>query len=79
MRNVSFVCADVSFSLAIRFKIFCCLEMFILLSFWLFIVLRNFIFQIIIIDVLLMATYLITGFYVNSEVSSYNFLFIDAG
>ena len=47
--------------------------MFILLSFWFFIVLRNFIFQIIIIDVLLMATYLITGFYVNSEGSSYNF------
>ena len=52
---------------------FVCLEMFILLSFWFFIVLRNFIFQIIIIDVLLMATYLITGFYVNSEGSSYNF------
>ena len=41
--------------------------MLILLSFWFFIVLRNFIFQIIIIDVLLMATYLITGSYVNSE------------
>ena len=26
-----------------------------------------------------MATYLITGFYVNSEGSSYNLLFIDAG
>ena len=47
--------------------------MFILLSFWFFIVLRNFIFQIIIIDVLLMAAYLITGFYVVSEGSSYNF------
>ena len=52
--------------------------MFILLSFWFFIVLRNFIFQIVIIDVLLMATYLITGFYVNSEGSSYNFFFLDA-
>ena len=41
--------------------------MLILLSFWFFIVLRNFTFQIIIIDVLLMATYLITGSYVNSE------------
>ena len=54
------------------FNVFC-LEMFILLSFLFFIVLRNFIFQIIIIDVLLMATYLITDFYVNSEGSSYNF------
>ena len=26
-----------------------------------------------------MATYLITGFYVNSEGSNYNFLFLDAG
>ena len=33
----------------------------------------------IIIDALLMATYLITGFYVNSEECNYNFLFIDAG
>ena len=52
-------------------SIFYCLEMFIFL-------LHNFIFQIIIIDVLLMATYLITGFYVNSKGSSYNFFFIDA-
>ena len=51
--------------------------MFILLSFWFFIVLRNFIFQIIIIDVLLRATYLRTGFYAISEGSSHNFLFID--
>ena len=41
--------------------------MFILLSFWFFIVLRNFISQITIIDVILMAKYLITGFYINSE------------
>ena len=47
--------------------------MFILLSFWFFIVLRNFSFQIIVIDVLLMAAYLITGFCVTSEGSSYNF------
>ena len=53
--------------------------MFILLSFWFFIVLRNFIFQIIIVDVLLMVTYLIKGFYINSEGSSYNLFFIDAG
>ena len=42
-------------------------------------VLRNFIYQIILIDVLLMATYLIAAFYVNSAGSSYNFFFIDAG
>ena len=53
--------------------------MIILISFSFFIVLRNFIFQILKIDVLLMATYLITGFYVNSEGSSYNFFFLDAG
>ena len=52
--------------------------MFILVSIWFFMALCNFIFQIIIIDVLLMATYLITGFYVNSEGSSYNFFFLDA-
>ena len=98
MDNVSFVCADVNCSLAIRFKNgtikhfdseyeFCslsfttsfyhCLIFFII--FWFFMVLRNFIFQIILIDVLLMATNLITDFYVNSEGSSYNFFFIDAG
>ena len=80
MDNVSFVCAHVNCSLAIRFKngiikhfnseyefrlllndnFFYCLEMFIVLSFWFFIVLRNFIFQMVIIDVLLMATHLIS-------------------
>ena len=68
---------DNYFLLLLQF--FYCLEMFILLSFWIFIALRNFIFQIVIIDVLLMATYLVTGFYVNSEVCSYKFFFIDAG
>ena len=53
--------------------------MFILISFSFFIVLRSFIFQIVIIDVLLMATYLITGFYVNSEGSSYIVFILDAG
>ena len=53
--------------------------MFIFLSFWFFIVLRYFIFQILIIDVLLMATYLITGFCVKSEGSSYEFFFLDTG
>ena len=48
-----------------------------LLNFWFFIVICDFTYQII-IDVLLMALYLITGFYLNSEGSSYNFLFIDA-
>ena len=66
MDNVSFVCAGVNCSLAIRFKNgtikyfnseyeFRSLlndKMLILLSFWFFIVLRNFIFQIIIINVL---------------------------
>ena len=60
-------------------QFFYCLEMIILISFSFFTVLRNFIFQILKIDVLLMATYLITGFYVNSEGSSYNFFFLDAG
>ena len=95
MDNVSFVCADVNCSLAIRFKngtikhfdseyellystsFYHCLIFFII--FWFFMVLRNFIFQIILIDVLLMATNLITDFYVDSEGSSYNFFFIDAG
>ena len=106
MDNVSFVCADVNRSLAIRLKndiikhfnreyefclllsnsqvllllqFFYCLKMFILISFLFFIVLRGFIFQIVIIDVLSMATYLITGFYVNNEGSSYNIFFLDAG
>ena len=66
MDNVSFVCAGVNCSLAIRFKNgtikyfnseyeFRSLlndKMLILLSFWFFIVSRNFIFQIIIINVL---------------------------
>ena len=60
-------------------QFFYCLKMFILISFLFFIVLRGFIFQIVIIDVLSMATYLITGFYVNNEGSSYNIFFLDAG
>ena len=38
------------------FNFFYCLGMFILLSFWFFVVLYNLIFQVIAIDVLLMAT-----------------------
>ena len=53
--------------------------MLILLSFWFFIVLCNFIFQIIIIDVLLVATNLITGFHVSAEGNSYNIFVIEAG
>ena len=38
------------------FNFFYCLGMFILLSFWFFVVLYNLIFQVIVIDVLLMTT-----------------------
>ena len=93
MDKVGFVCADVICDILTMKEVrsllndnqfllllpcFFCLDMFILLSFWFFIVLRNFIFQIIIIVVLIIATYLITGFYVNSKGSSYNFFFVDA-
>ena len=53
--------------------------MFILLNFWIFIVLRNFIFSNYNDRCSFNGTYLITGIYVNSEGSGYNFLFIDAG
>ena len=68
---------DNQFLLLLEF--FCCLEAFILLNFWFFIVSCTFIFSNYNDRCSFNGTYLIAGFYVNSEGSGYNFLFTDAG